>query len=187
VTIIATSRLLLRHFQPEDLEPLYALYRDPDMRQYYPDGTKTREQTKAEIDWFINGHPEHPELGLWATIDRQTGEFLGRCGLLHWTMEGQAEIEVAYMIDKRRWRQGLGTEAASGIVRYAQEKLGLSRLICLVMPGNDASAAVARKIGMRFERAFEDELGPCHVYALGAARGGASWSSGPQRPAHRER
>ena len=173
MVILKTERLVLRHFRAEDLEPLYDLYRDPEMRKYYPNGTRTKEQTKIELEWFMNGHPKHPELGLWATIDRHTGEFLGRCGLLHWTMEGQDEIEVAYMIDKRRWREGLATEAATAIVQYALGILGLKRLMCLVAPGNEPSAGVARKIGMHFERAFEDEQGPCHVYALGVARGGA--------------
>jgi len=167
--VLQTPRLLLRHFQPEDLEPLYRLYRDPEMRRYYPDGTRTREQTKEELDWFVDGDAGHPELGLWATLDRHTGEFLGRCGLLPWTLDGQREVEVAYMIDKRRWREGLATEAATGIAQHALGTLHLRRLICLVIPGNDASAGVARKIGMRFERTHADAFGLCHVYSMGAA------------------
>jgi ribosomal-protein-alanine N-acetyltransferase len=173
VIVLTTPRLLLRHFEPEDLDPLFALYGDPEMRRYYPDGTRTREETRYELEWFKHGHPEHPQLGLWATIDRQTGAFLGRCGLLHWVLDGRPEVEVAYMIDKRRWGQGLGTEAALGIVQHAQQTLGLQRLVCLVTPGNDASAAVATKIGMRLERAFEDEFGPGLLYALAPAHGSA--------------
>ena len=171
--VLQTERLVLRHFVPDDLDPLARLYADPEMRRYYPDGTRTREQTRAEMDWFLNGHPEHPQLGLWATVDRHTGEFLGRCGLLHWVMDGRPEVEVAYLIDKRRWGQGLANEAARAIAQHAQQTLGLTRLICLVMPGHEASAAVARKIGMRFERAFEDEFGLSDVYALGPAGGAA--------------
>jgi [ribosomal protein S5]-alanine N-acetyltransferase len=170
MVILNTERLILRHFQAEDLEPLYDLYRDPEMRKYYPDGTRTREQTKGELEWFMNGHPKNPKLGLWATIDRHTGDFIGRCGLLHWAMEGGDKIEVAYMIDKKRWREGLASEAATGIVKYALGTLGLQRLICLVVPGNEASAGVARKIGMHFERVHEDEFGLSHIYALGPAR-----------------
>jgi RimJ/RimL family protein N-acetyltransferase len=182
MVILTTERLMLRHFKAEDLEPLYDLYRDPEMRRYYPNGTLTREETKAELEWFMNGHPKHPELGLWATIDRHSGKFLGRCGLLHWTMEGKDEIEVAYMIDKKHWREGLATEAATGIVQYALSTLGLKRLICLVIPGNEASAGVARKIGMHLERTFEDEFGLSHVDALSLAQWGP-----PLAPASLER
>jgi ribosomal-protein-alanine N-acetyltransferase len=157
---------MLRHFVPDDLEALYALYRDPEMRQYYPDGTRTRDETKQELEWFLNGHPHHPELGLWATIDRSTGQFLGRCGLLPWQIGGQAEVEVAFMIAKPRWGQGLATEAADAIVRHGQDVLGLRRLVCLIMPGNAASEAVARKIGMSFERHHTDEIGPCSLFSV---------------------
>jgi len=164
--VLNTRRLVLRHFTPEDIEPLYALYRDAEMRKHYPDGTRTREETKDELEWFLHGHPRHPEMGLWATVERSTGEFLGRCGLLPWHIEGVDEVELAFMIKKERWREGLATEAAQGIIEHAHSVLGLRRLVCLVMPGNVASAGVARKLGMSFEREFSDESGPCHLYSL---------------------
>ena len=166
MVLLNTRRLLLRHLEPGDLEPLYELYRDPDIRKYYPDGTRTHSETKEELEWFLQGHPRHPEFGLWATVERSTGEFLGRCGLLPWHIQGTDEVELAFMIKKERWREGLATEAAQGIIGYAHEILGLSRLVCLVMPGNAASASVAEKVGMSFECEFTDELGPCHLYSL---------------------
>jgi ribosomal-protein-alanine N-acetyltransferase len=164
--ILHTQRLLLRHLEPGDLESLYALYRDPEIRKYYPDGTRTHQETKDELEWFLNGHPHHPKLGLWATVDRNTGEFIGRCGLLPWHILGHDEVELAFMIKKERWREGLATEAACGIIRHAQEALGLRRLVCLVTPGNAASARVAEKVGMAFERDFTDEQGPSQLYTL---------------------
>jgi ribosomal-protein-alanine N-acetyltransferase len=164
--ILNTQRLWLRHLEPDDLEPLYALYRDPEIRKFYPDGTRTREETKAELEWFLHGHPRHPQLGLWATVERTTGEFLGRCGLLPWRIQGRDEVELAFMIKKERWREGLASEAALGIIRHAQDVLDLRRLVCLVTPGNTASVGVAQKVGLSFEREFTDEWGPCHLYAM---------------------
>jgi ribosomal-protein-alanine N-acetyltransferase len=151
--------------EPGDLDPLYALYSDSEVRKYFPDGTRTYEETKEELECFLNGHPHYPELGLWATVERSTGAFLGRCGLLPWTIEARSEVEVAFLIDKSRWGEGFATEAAAGIVRYASDILKLDRLICLITPGNDASVAVARKIGMSFEREYTDEFGLCHIYS----------------------
>jgi len=34
------------------------------------------------------------------------------------------------------------------------------------MPGNAASAGVAEKVGMSFEREFTDEYGPYQLYSL---------------------
>lgn len=164
--ILETKRLVLRRLLPGDLDDLFALYRDPEIRRYYPEGTLTYEETKEELEWFLNGHPAHPELGLWATIHKETGRFIGRCGLLPWTIEGRAEVEVAYLLDKAYWGQGLATEAAQGIAGYAFEKLHLTRLICGVVPGNHASAKVAMKIGMTLEKEMVDEKGPFLLYSM---------------------
>ena len=163
--ILRTERLDLRHLEPGDIDALYALYRDPEMRRYYPDGVRTLAQTREELEWFANGHPRRPELGLWATVERSTGAFLGRCGLLPWQIDGAQEVELAYMIDQARWGEGFATEACLGIVAHAAQALKLGRLIALVTPGNTASVRVAEKVGMRFEREMIDAFGPCLVYA----------------------
>jgi RimJ/RimL family protein N-acetyltransferase len=164
--ILETERLILRRLLPEDLDNLYALYRDEEIRRYFPDGTRTYEETKEELEWFLNGHPRHPELGLWATIYKPNGQFIGRCGLLPWTIEGRAEVEVAYLLAKDYWGQGLASEAARAIVSYAFEQLGLTRIICMMDPQNPASSRVAEKTGLHFERAMEDEGGPFLLYAI---------------------
>lgn len=157
--------MILRHFEMGDLDALYELYRDPQVRRYFWDGTRTLEQTRDELEWFLRGHPDRPEFGLWAAVERDSGAFLGRCGLLPWVIDGRPEVELAYLIDKRRWGQGLATEASLGIIEYARRQLGLRRLICLIVPGNAASAAVATKVGMAFEREYTGEWGLCHIYS----------------------
>lgn len=170
--ILETNRLRLRRLVPDDLDALYALYRDPEMRLYFPqegvspDRTLTYEETKEELEWFLNGHPKRPELGLWATILKETGAFIGRCGLLPWTIDGQDEVEVAYMIDKAYWGCGYGSEAARGIRDYAFQQLGLARLICCIDSENTGSVKVAGAIGMTFEREAVDDLGPFLIYSM---------------------
>jgi RimJ/RimL family protein N-acetyltransferase len=164
--ILETKRLLLRRFVSDDLDTLFALYSDPDVIAYIPDAPRTYEETKEELEWFMNGHPKFPELGLWATIYTETGRFIGRCGLLPWTIEGQQEVEVAFALSKEYWGQGLATEVAQALVQYGFETLGLSRLICLIEPQNQASINVATKLGMKFEKEGQDEKGPFLLYAI---------------------
>jgi ribosomal-protein-alanine N-acetyltransferase len=165
--ILETRRLALRTLAPEDLDGLYALYRDPEIRRYFPEGTLTYEQTREELDWFLQGgDPAHPQLGLWATILKESGRFIGRCGLIPWTIDGIEEVEVAYLLAKDHWRQGLGAEIAEALVRYGFERLHLSRLIALIDPENRASIGTAEKAGLRFERRIEHEGSPCSLYAV---------------------
>lgn len=167
--ILETNRLLLRHLIMDDLDELFALYSDPEIRKYFPEGVLNYEETKEELEWHMNGHPRRPELGLWATIHKETGKFIGRCGLLPWTLDGQDEVEIAYLLDKAYWKQGLATEAAQGILRYGFEQLNLSRLICMIDPGNIASQRVAERIGMTFEKkvdGYEGDNIPFYIYSI---------------------
>lgn len=164
--ILETPRLLLRHQVHSDLGDLWALYCNPNITKYIPDAPRTLEEAKEELEWHMHGHPEHPELGLWATIHKETGRFIGRCGLLPWKIDGQHEVEVAYTIAQQYWGQGLGTEAARGIQQYGFDILNLSRLICLIDSENTASQRVAEKIGMTFEKEGSDNTGPFLVYSI---------------------
>ncbi len=164
--ILETKRLLLRHLIEEDLSNLFAFYSDPEVVKYIPDAPRTYQETREELEWFMNGHPKFPELGLWGTIHKETGQFIGRCGLLPWTIDENHEVEVAFALSKAYWGQGLATEVAQALVHYGFEHLKLSRLICVIDHDNEASIRVATKLGMTFEKETKDEYGPFLVYAI---------------------
>ncbi|MBW4542773.1 MAG: GNAT family N-acetyltransferase [Myxacorys chilensis ATA2-1-KO14] len=164
--ILETNRLVLRHQVLGDIDRLYEIYQDPEVTRFIPDAPQTYQETKEELEWFLNGHPKYPQLGLWATLDKKTNQFIGRCGLLPWTIEGREEVEIAYLLSKAYWGRGLGTEVAQGVMQYAFEHLHLTRLICLIDPANQASIRVVCKLGMEFEKEFEHEYGRCLIYAI---------------------
>ncbi len=143
-----------------------ALYVDQDTRRYFPDGVLSREQTKEELDWFLRDAPGKDVLGLRAIIHRTSGGFIGRGGLLSWTIDGREEIETAYLIAKPFWRQGLGSEFLAALVQHAFAELSIARLIALIDPRNIASIRTAEKIGYRFERMVEIDGTPAQLYAL---------------------
>jgi RimJ/RimL family protein N-acetyltransferase len=168
---LETERLILRQLTLADLDDLAAMYADPEVRRHFPDGTLSREETLEELEWFIDIHYERYGFGLWATVRKDNGRCIGRCGLLPWlrsdTRAGdlislepadeeppepeRLEVEVAYLLARDQWGCGFATEAARATVDHAREVLGLSRLICLFEPENLASANVARKIAMTYE------------------------------------
>ena len=169
MTVLETPRLILRKFREDDLDELCSLYADRDIRRYSPDGVLNRAQTKEELDWYLHGgYPGHPELGLWATIHRSTGRFIGRCGLIPWTIDDKPEIETAYLLAREFWRQGLGAEAAGALIRHGFAKLGLTRLIALINSMNLASIRTAEKVGFCFERAVEIEGTKTQLYSVRA-------------------
>src|SRR5215208_5607626 len=164
--ILETKRPVLRRQVPPALDAPWGLYCDPENTRYIPDAPRSREEAKEELEWHMNGHPRFPELGLWATIHKEMGKFIGRCGLLPWTIDERQEVEVAYTISRDYWGQGLATEAAQAILDYGFERLNLIRLISIIDPENMASQKVAQKIGMKFEKEAQDELGTFWIFSI---------------------
>ena len=169
--VLETERLVLRRLTLGDLDALAAIYADPDVRRYFPEGTLTRAETREELEWIIDIYYGRYGYGLWATILKESERFVGRCGLLPWDIvsdvggalilsgasedppgPGATEVELAYLLARPYWGLGLATEAARAIVAYGIEEFRLERLICLIDPGNEASIRVATRAGMSFDR-----------------------------------
>ena len=150
----------------DDLDDLHALYHSPDVRKYYTEGIPNDEEIRRELAWIVDECYVQYGFGMWATMDKATGKFIGRCGLCPMDIEGHEEIEVAYMLAKEYWGQGLATEAAQAILKYGFEQAGVSRLICVINPGNLASARVAEKIGMTLEIDGDVNGEPTLLYSI---------------------
>lgn len=150
VVVMETGRLLLRHLQLDDLDDLAAIVGDPAGMRHYPHPF-TRPETR---DWILRNRARYAEHGhgLWAVILKETGEFVGDCGLTIQTLEGVDELEVGYHIKRSHWRRGLATEAALACRDFAFDALNRDRLVCITSPGNFASRGVAEKLGMTFEK-----------------------------------
>ena len=165
MNILETNRLLLRQLTLEDFDHLYTLYSNPNVKQYVYQESMTYEETKEELEWIINVYRSQPGFGLWGTIYKETGEFVGRCGLLQWTIDKRPEVEVTYMFAEAFWGQGLGTEAARALMQYGFEEIKLPRLICCIDAANLASIKVAENLGMIFEKEVDTGEGPELLFA----------------------
>ena len=165
--ILETSRLILRTFRPEDLAALCELYSDWEVRKYFPDGVLTVDETREELEFYLDGGwPEHPQLGLWAVVERSSNTLIGRCGILPWTIDGRTETELAYLIKRSHWRKGFASEAASAVVAHAGGPLGLTRLIALIHENNIASIRTAEKLGFCFNKTITIEDIGAQLYVL---------------------
>lgn len=150
MTVIETSRLILRHLTWNDLDNLAALYADPQVMTFLG-GTRTYEGTKQQLDWIFDSYEKHG-FGLWATLHKADNQFIGRCGLIALEIDDQPEIEIGYALHQKYWGQGLATEAARAIRDYGCLELGFNRLISLVDHDNIASQKVAIKNGLTYEK-----------------------------------
>lgn len=165
MNILETQRLLFRPLTLNDLDDLYTLYNNPNVKKYVYQASMTYEETKEELEWMNTVYNSQPGFGLWGTIYKETDEFIGRCGLLQWTIDNQLEVELTYMLAEKYWGQGLATEATQAIMQYGFEELKLPRMICCIDAENLASIKVAEKLGMTFEKEVDTGEGPELLFA----------------------
>lgn len=147
-----TARLRHRPLVPEDLDELAALYADAETMRYIGQGLpQSRAQTQAVLEFILEQYREHG-LGLFATIEKASGRFVGRCGIIVWRIQGVLETEVAYLIARDCWGRGYATEAAGAFAAQAlaHPAWPTPYVVSFIGPENAASLRVAEKIGMTF-------------------------------------
>lgn len=152
MTVLETPRLTFRRLEESDAERLFEIYRAPDVLRYFAVGPpETIDDARAAIRRHLLRYEEWG-FGLWATVLRETGKLVGRCGLLLQNLDGDPEVEVAYLIAPNHWGRGLASEAARGIRDYGFEILKQERLVSIIHVENERSKQVARAVGMAFDR-----------------------------------
>ena len=142
--VIETERLGLREMTLDELDFMAAMIGDPQTMRFY-ERTFSREEA---VQWIERQRQRYAAVGhgLWLVADRATGEPRGHCGLVDQQIDGVMEHEIACIIDKRFWRQGLATEAAAAVRDWALARY--DRVISLIREANTPSQGVAQKVGM---------------------------------------
>ena len=140
--VITTERLVLRPLTFDYLDLFVELQSDPLVHRFTP--AYTREQARERIadiegQWATRGH------GLCAVELRETGEFLGRCGLNYWAEFD--EVEAGWTLRPAAWGHGYATEAARAVVEWGLARLDVPYLTAMIAPANTASARVAERLG----------------------------------------
>ncbi len=163
--ILETQRLVLQPLTVDDVDNLLGIFSDSEAMRYYP-ATKNRQETEAWIQWNLDSYSQQG-YGLWAAIFKDSGQFVGQCGLvLQRNVEGQDEVEIGYSFLRKYWNRGFATEAASASRDYGFEQFGLKRIVSLIHPQNRASRRVAEKVGMSYEKEIDRWNKRICVYAI---------------------
>jgi ribosomal-protein-alanine N-acetyltransferase len=149
VPTVETGRLVLRGFVAEDLDPLAQILSDPEVMRYMPGGAPMARERAERTFQSILHHWEERGFGWWAVVYRSDGCLIGWCGLGH--VDELDEVEVAYLLDRPYWGQGVATEGARASLKYGFEQLQLERVIALAHVENIASQRVMQKNGMTYE------------------------------------
>jgi RimJ/RimL family protein N-acetyltransferase len=164
--IAETDRVRLRHFHIGDGTAMDRVFGDPEVMRYGR-GPQSPEWVRRWLRGCLENYHLKWGFGLWAVIERESGEVIGYCGLSHFDdIAGQAEIEIGYRLARAYWGRGYATEAARAVRDYGFATLGLPRLVSIIDPRNIASAKVAEKTGLRYEKDAIFKEVPVHIYVV---------------------
>jgi ribosomal-protein-alanine N-acetyltransferase len=140
------------------------LYADP-LVMHFLGGPRKRDEVQRVLHSYIREYQTYGH-SFFATIQKSDEQFIGHCGLLHQEVEGNTEIELAYVLAQRYWQQGLALEGTLALKNYGFQQLGFPRLISLIPPANRTSIHIAQKIGMQYERDVDQWGQHFQLYAV---------------------
>ena len=166
--MIETERLILREYTFDDFDALYEIVSDPEIMQHYP-APFDEERTRGWITWNLENYEKYG-FGLWAVVLKETGAFIGDCGISIQNIDGEMLPEIGYHIHKRYWRKGLGKEAARAAREWVFEHTDYDIVYSYMKYTNVGSYRTAIANGMKKVKEYPDPKNTIS-YAYAITRG----------------
>jgi len=147
--ILETERCFLREMNIDDAPSIFRLNMHPDILKFTTDPPFKSVSEAAE---FIKKYDAYSKTGFgrWAVIHKQTGEFLGWCGLKFIPEEN--EVDIGYRFLPEYWGKGYAVETATACCKWGFHKKGLKRIVARIHKDNLRSIRVAEKMKMIYEK-----------------------------------
>jgi RimJ/RimL family protein N-acetyltransferase len=145
---LTTRRLLLRPWRYADREPFAAMSADPQVMAHFP-ARLTRAESDALVERFEQSFAKRG-WGWFAIEQRATGQFLGVAGMAYVRFDAPftPAVEIGWRLARPAWGRGIATEAATAVVTFAFDEVGLDEVVAIAVPANERSLAVMRRLGM---------------------------------------
>lgn len=147
---IETRRLILRPFEPGDVEAAFGWFGDPVVMRFTSTGPdKSIGETRARLTQYEN-HQQAHGFSKWIILKAASGVAIGDSGLL--VLSECGWIDLGFRLAQPYWGQGFATEAALAWARAGFDEFHVDRLGAFVHPENVASIRVLEKLGFLAER-----------------------------------
>jgi RimJ/RimL family protein N-acetyltransferase len=154
---LATERLVLRFMMPGDVDDIYAYQSRQDVCRYLLFDPRDRPTVTAKVLQHAAARTLSDTGDYWQIAVTLDGRVIGdvyfalksvelRTGEIGWTMHPDFH------------GRGYMSEAAGAVLAVAFRELGMRRMIANLDPRNTASAALCRRLGMRHEAHFVEDV-----------------------------
>lgn len=139
----------LRPLRMDDWPAVHAWASRQEACRFQTWGPNTEAETRTFVSQAVaDAELRPPPRVLYATeVD---GAVLGN-GALIFHNRAQRQGEISYIVHPDHWGRGIATAAGRELLRIGFEEHGLHRIRATCDPRNAGSAAVLKKLGMRYE------------------------------------
>jgi RimJ/RimL family protein N-acetyltransferase len=157
--VYRTDRLVVRRWRDSDADRHLDIYSRMDVVKWLGGGPprvlESVDQSHEAIRRYAERWPGE-RFGLWAVEVAATGAVAGSVLLAPMALTGEelakapedgGDVEVGWHFHPDSWGNGYATESARGAIDKGFAE-GLSEIVAVVLPGNDPSVAVTRRLGM---------------------------------------
>jgi RimJ/RimL family protein N-acetyltransferase len=157
--VLCTDLLRLRPWTtaPADIARLTDIYGRVEVTRWL--GGRPQLTAEQIVARWVAVSAADDRFGCWA-IELADGTVAGTV-LFKPLPNGVGEVEVGWHLHPECWGHGYATEAARAVIERGFAD-GLPEVYAVVRPGNEASSAVCRRLGMtplgRFRRWYDVEL-----------------------------
>jgi [ribosomal protein S5]-alanine N-acetyltransferase len=161
--ILETDRLFMRPLELSDAGDMFAMDNNPNVHKYlWQNPTQDIEETKKIIG-HIHAQYEKNNIGRFATILKETGEFIGWTGIKY--IDDHVEngntnfYDYGYRLNEKFWGKGYATEASYAWLDYGFNEMDIQIMNAYAHRENGASNYILKKIGMDLIEGYLDKDG----------------------------
>ncbi len=162
--IIETERLKIREYTMDDFDALFDILSDSETMKYYAKPYDANG-VRRWIDWCIDSYKKNG-FGLWALELKDTGAFIGDCGVSMQNIDGITLPEIGYHVHKNYWRRGYAKEACTAVKDWFFQNTEFDSVYSYMNQANVASCATAAANGMTRIKAYKNGEEALYVYAI---------------------
>lgn len=143
---VLTARLVLTPVGFADVDDLVRLYGDPEVAFW------TGPWTGAAVEaWTkdMTARWARDKVGKWMARDRSDGSLVGRGGFTRIDLDGEAVLELGWVVRDARTGRGYATELGRAALAWAAQHEPDVPVVAFREVHNRASRAVMERLGMR--------------------------------------
>jgi beta-phosphoglucomutase family hydrolase len=148
-TILTTDHFIIRELSIDDIDDLYHICLDPDIKEYldgfYEDLAVEKEKHKAYIENIYRFYG----FGLWGVFMRESNQLVGRCGIEYKSFDNEDVYEIGYLLAKPYQGHGYAKEFVTEVLNYCFTELNIRRIIAVIDKINSRSIRLAEQVGMQ--------------------------------------